>query len=157
MASTDYYAYGQTRNPRPAGDARSTVDDYGRFLLMILNRGEINGRRILSTQAVAEMLKDQTAGVPISYTIYQKHTRLDPQLARARYGLGMWREVTDEQSGKLREASSQGAFGFSPWIDFERRVAGVLLVHSSMSRVMPVYLDLKTEVRRIIPVTVEAY
>lgn len=41
------------------------------------------------------------------------------------------------------EVSSQGAFGFSPWIDKERMLVGVLMVRSSLIQVMPVSLDLK--------------
>ena len=153
MERTDFFAYGQTANPRPEGDARSSIDDYGRFLQMILNRGKFNGTQILSAESVAEMHKDQTGGARIAYTIYEKHGDLDPALPRARYGIGVWREKVEEGSGQLLEASSQGALGFSPWIDVERNLAGVLSVHSSMSRVMPVYLELKEEIRRIMPVS----
>jgi serine-type D-Ala-D-Ala carboxypeptidase/endopeptidase len=156
MAQTDFFAYGPTSNPRPAGDARSSVDDYGRFLQMILNRGNFNGKQILSAASVAEMHKDQTNGARISYTIYEKHGDLDPTLLRARYGVGVWREKVDEASGELLEASSQGALGFSPWIDTKRNLAGVLSVQSSMSRVMPVYLELKKEIRRVVPASENA-
>jgi serine-type D-Ala-D-Ala carboxypeptidase/endopeptidase len=151
MTRTDYFSYGPTRNPRPAGDARSAVDEYGRFLQMLLNRGDFNGRRILSETSVAEMHKDQTAGAPIIYTIYENHGDLNPELLRARYGLGVWREVVRAETGELLEASSQGALGFSPWIDLERNLGGVLLVQSSMSKVMPVYLELKKEIGRVVP------
>jgi CubicO group peptidase (beta-lactamase class C family) len=150
MTKTDYYAYGPTKNPRPAGDAQSSLDDYGRFLLMILNEGEFEGRRVLSAQGVAELHKDQTFGVPIAFTIYQKHGDLKPDLPKARYGIGVWREAVDPQTGELLEASSQGALGFSPWIDLRRNLAGVLLVRSSISRVMPVYINLKSEIGRIV-------
>jgi CubicO group peptidase (beta-lactamase class C family) len=151
MTRTDFFAYGQTSNPRPAGDARSSIDDYGRFLQMILNLGNFNGKQILSAASVAEMHKDQTNGARIGYTIYEKHGDLDPTLPQARYGIGVWREKVDEVSGELLEPSSQGALGFSPWIDTKRNLAGVLSVQSSMSRVMPVYLALKEEIRRVVP------
>ena len=151
MTSTDFYAYGDTDNPRPAGDARSSAADYGRFLQMILNQGKFDGRQVLSTESLVEMHRDQTAGARIAYTIYEKHGLLDPELPNARYGIGVWREKFDEHTGHLLEASSQGALGFSPWIDVKRNLAGVLSVQSSMSRVMPVYVRLKEEVRRIVP------
>lgn len=62
MSHTDFFAYGPTGNPRPAGDARSSVDEYARFLQMILQRGSFGGKRILSESSVVEMHKDQTAG-----------------------------------------------------------------------------------------------
>jgi serine-type D-Ala-D-Ala carboxypeptidase/endopeptidase len=153
MKQTDFFAYGQTSNPRPAGDARSSADDFGLFLQMILSRGNFQGKQILSAELVAEMLKDQTMGARITYTIYEKHGRLDPELPLSRYGIGVWREKVEEDSGRLLEASSQGALGFTPWIDVERNLAGVLSVQSSMSRVMPVYLELKQEIRRVVPVS----
>jgi serine-type D-Ala-D-Ala carboxypeptidase/endopeptidase len=150
MTRTDFFAYGPTDNPRPAGDARSSADDYGRFLQMILQKGNFDSKQILSAAALVELHKDQTGGARIAYTIYEKHGARDPGLLNARYGVGVWREKVDESGQQLREASSQGALGFSPWIDVERNLAGVLSVQSSFSRVMPVYLELKEEIRRIV-------
>lgn len=151
MSKTDFFAYGPSDNPRPAGDARSSVDDYARFLQMLLQGGTLDGKRILTEASAVEMHKDQTGGARIAYTIYERHAALDPSLPRARYGVGMWREKFDEASGQLHEASSQGALGFSPWIDFERKVGGVLSVRASFSQALPDYLAVKDEVRRIVP------
>jgi hypothetical protein len=54
-------------------------------------------------------------------------------------------------SGELLDASSPGALGFYPWIDFERRLGGVLSTQSSFSGVIPVYLELKKELHQILP------
>ena len=143
MTETDFFAYGPTSNPRPAGDVRSSADEYARFLQMLLREGNFNGREILSPRAVAELHSDQTRGARIEYTIYEKHRDLDPNLPLARYGVGVWRE-------QLEELSSQGALGFTPWIDVERKVGGVISVRSSFSRIMPDYLELKNEIRNII-------
>jgi CubicO group peptidase (beta-lactamase class C family) len=151
MTQTDFLAYGPTDNPRPAGDARSSADDYGRFLQMILQRGSFNDTKILSPTSVVEMHKDQTGGARIAYTIYGNKSALDPNLPLARYGVGVWREKVDEANNQVREASSHGALGFSPWVDVERNLAGVLSVQSAFSRVLPVYLELKDEIRRIVP------
>ena len=149
MSRTDFFAYGPTSNPRPAGDARSSAEEYSRFLQMLLQRGSFDGKRILTEASVLEMHKDQTAGAHIAYTIYEKHAALDPKLPLARYGVGVWRERADE-TGRLLETSSQGALGFSPWIDVERNLAGVLLVRASFSRALPDYLAVKDEIRRIV-------
>lgn len=143
MTKTDFFAYGPTSNPRPAGDARSSADDYGRFLQMLLREGNFNGRQILSPGAIADLHADQTRGARIEYTIYEKHRDLDPNLLLARYGVGVWRE-------RATELSSQGALGFTPWIDVERKLGGVISVRSSFSRIMPDYLELKNEIRRLI-------
>lgn len=53
-------------------------------------------------------------------------------------------------SGESIELSSQGAFGFSPWIDLERNLIGVLSVKSLLIKVMPTYLELKDHIRAAI-------
>ncbi|MCA1577341.1 MAG: beta-lactamase family protein [Acidobacteria bacterium] len=150
MEQTDFFAYGPTGNPRPAGDARSSVDEYARFLRMVLQRGTVDGKQILSASSVTEMHKDQTGGARITYTIYERHAALDPGLLQARYGIGMWCEKVND-SGQLLEASSQGALGFSPWIDVERNLAGVLSIRSSFSLALPDYLAVKDQIRRTVP------
>lgn len=150
MSQTDFFSYGPTGNPRPAGDARSSVDEYARFLQMLLQRGSFDGKRILSEASVTEMQKDQTGGARIAYTIYEKHASLDRSLLLARYGVGMWREKTDE-AGQLLELSSQGALGFSPWIDVRRNLGGALSVRGSFSQALPDYLAVKDQIRRIVP------
>jgi serine-type D-Ala-D-Ala carboxypeptidase/endopeptidase len=149
MSHSDFFAYGRTSNPRPAGDARSSADDYARFLQMILQRGSFGGKRVLSEASVLELHKDQTGGASIAYTIYEKHAALDHSLPLARYGIGVWREKANA-SGQLLEASSQGALGFSPWIDFERNLGGVLSVRGSFSQALPDYLAVKDQIRHIV-------
>jgi len=149
LEKTDYFAYGETQNPRPAGDGRSTLDEFARFLMMILNGGSFEGKRVLSTSAVAEMHRDQTRGSSIEYTIFGDKGYLDPRLPKATYGVGTWREVYDESGGVL-EASSPGALGSYPWIDFKRGVGGMVLTRSSFSRSLPVYLRVKKRIQEII-------
>ncbi len=48
------------RFPMPAGGLFSTVADTARFCRMLLNRGELDGRRYLSEDSVAELSKRQT-------------------------------------------------------------------------------------------------
>lgn len=143
MANTDFFAYGPTSNPRPAGDARSTLDDYAKFLQMILNDGELNGQRVLSANAVKEMHRDQTRGSKIRYSIFWNKGHLDPTLPSSRYGVGMWGEKTDAQTGRILLASSPGALGSYSWIDFENKVAGAIFTRGTFSRTLPVYLRLR--------------
>jgi hypothetical protein len=44
-----------------------------------------------------------------------------------RYGIGEWRDIVDGD-GNAVQLSSQGKFGFSPWIDNQRGYLGVFLV-----------------------------
>ena len=149
LSKTDYYAYGQTENPRPAGDGRSSLDEFARFLMMILNEGSFEGRRVLSPSAVVEMHKDQTGGSLIEYTIFGDKGDLDPRLPKATYGIGMWREVYEDHSDAL-DVSSPGALGSYPWIDFQRGVGGMILTNNTFSRSLPIYLEVKKRTQQII-------
>ena len=147
MKNTDFHAYGPTGNPRPAGDGRSSLDDYGKFLQMILNGGELNGQRILSAKAIEEMHGDHTRGSSIRYTIFGNKGHLDPDLPKATYGVGMWREKIELE--KIVIASSPGALGCYPWVDFEKKVAGAIFTRGTFSRSLPVYLRLREVVGQI--------
>ena len=131
-------------NPMVGGGAWSTADDYARFVTMLLGRGVYNGRRVLSDAAVAALVADQTGGARILYTPYQQYAALAPGLPATRYGIGNWRERVGGQiggtSGGLHASSSQGAFGWSPWVDWARGTAGVLAVLGDLPDVMPTYL-----------------
>ena len=48
--------------PEPAGGLFSTAADMGRFYTMVANAGEFEGKRILSSKAVQEMLTPVTVG-----------------------------------------------------------------------------------------------
>ncbi|MBI1372907.1 MAG: serine hydrolase [Phycisphaera sp.] len=56
------------RYPMPAGGLFSTAHDVMRYYQMLLNGGELDGKRVLSESAVKEMTSRQTAaGIPQSY------------------------------------------------------------------------------------------
>ena len=55
MDSTSFNLMGFNRNPDVAGGARSTAEDYSRFLTMLLQGGVWSGKHILSEQAVAQI------------------------------------------------------------------------------------------------------
>jgi CubicO group peptidase (beta-lactamase class C family) len=96
----------------------SSRDDYARLLRMLLDSGTFAGRRILSPAAVAAMEQDWRRGTAVE----------PPAPVRSfGYGIGMWIDRADS-TGRALELSSQGAFGFTPWIDRERNLLGVLAV-----------------------------
>ncbi|MBU7009581.1 MAG: beta-lactamase family protein [Theionarchaea archaeon] len=155
MTETDYNGLGKTNNPRIAGSIQTSAHQYIKFLEMLLAGGSYNGKQILSQQAVDEMLRDHTDGVPIVHSPWSQYNLSPPIAEEVRYGIGCWREIIDETGG-IREASSQGAFGFSPWIDVERNLAGVLAVKSRLTKVMSLYLEMKEIVREIVDSTSES-
>ncbi len=130
-----------TDNPHIGGGAWSTASDWSRFLQMLLARGTYGTRRILSPAAVEALVADQTGGAAIVYTPYTQYAYLDPTLPATRYGIGNWRERV-AADGTLARSSSQGAFGWSPWVDWATGTAGVLAVFDELPRVMPTYVHL---------------
>jgi CubicO group peptidase (beta-lactamase class C family) len=56
------------RTPQPAGGLFSTAGDMARFYQMMLNGGELGGKRILSKQSVALMTRTQTDDIKTGFT-----------------------------------------------------------------------------------------
>jgi D-alanyl-D-alanine-carboxypeptidase/D-alanyl-D-alanine-endopeptidase len=152
MASTTFDMMGFSRNPFVAGAARSTAQDYARFLLMLLQKGVWAGNRILSEQSVAETLQDQTPSSEVTSSPYAPLTTLLPNTSQARPGLGVWREETDPATGELVIASCPGNHGFIPWIDEHLNLAGVLSMQSDLSAVA--YSVMR--VRQLVPQAIAA-
>ncbi len=130
-------------NPWVSGGAASCAGDYMRFLEMIANRGVFRGRRVLSPEAVEAMQQDQTRGARIVSTPYDSRPE-------TRYGIGQWLEVRDA-GGLPVEVGSQGAFGFSPWVDLKRNLYGVVSIVSQLRTGQPYYLQMREIVARIVP------
>jgi len=126
MSSTrfDGSSYKTAANPVPAASGESSLDDYGRFVLMLSNRGEIDGRRVLSEQSVLEMEKDQVAGIDTRGDSAVRTTGIPT------YGLGVWRDVVTADDASVI-SSGNGAYGFYPWVDRARNAYGLLLVYDT--------------------------
>ncbi|NLR78282.1 serine hydrolase domain-containing protein [Chitinophaga eiseniae] len=117
MTNTDF---GLTANPQIAGGARSTPDDYMRFLDMLMNKGvTATGTRILSEAAVDAMEQSQTSNVTVTYSPYPAAIINTKNI----YGIGNWRDVTGP-GDVLIENSSPGAFGSHPWINRGKKMTG---------------------------------
>ena len=129
-----------TTNPNPAGSAISTLADYTRFLEVMWDFGVHDGERHLSTAAVQQMQRDQTAGAPM---VAASPIR---KALGSRYGLAQWFDVLDPATGAY-EVSSPGAFGFHPWIDRERDLYGVYAVYLPGDDISAGGWDVKDEVR----------
>ncbi len=102
----------------PSGGAVSSGLDLMNFLSMLLNKGMFNGKRILSENAITEMMKPQTTPAMIQYA--------PPALAGANYGLGAWILETNIE-GRATVVSSPGLYGCWPQIDYCRGMASVFL------------------------------
>jgi CubicO group peptidase (beta-lactamase class C family) len=109
------------RNPAPAASARSTVDDYAKFLAMLAHDGTVDGHRVLSAASVAEIERDQVAGLDTRGDGAVQITGIPT------YGLGVWRDVVGPDD-EIQVVSGSGALGFYPWIDRARGTFGIVAV-----------------------------
>ncbi len=68
-------------NIGPAGSIYSTAKDMSQYMRLILNRGEVDGKRLVSDEVIAEILKPQ-----VHYPVYQAPAHN----AFTSYGFGWW-------------------------------------------------------------------
>jgi CubicO group peptidase (beta-lactamase class C family) len=112
---------GEEKTPNPSGGLYSTAGDLVRFYQMILNGGELNGKRILSAESVSEMTSVQTADVP-------KPLGFTPG---SEWGLGFALVSKPEGATAMLSPGTfghGGAFGTQGWIDPRQEAIYVLLI-----------------------------
>ena len=127
LQHTRFGVLARAKNPMVAGGAVSSLDEYGRFLRMIVNEGELDGVRVLSAESVRELLTDRTGKA-------DPRTSLLTRAVGARgYGVGCWVDEKHDQ-GQTTRASSPGAFGFLPWVDLERGAWAVWMIEDRSRR-----------------------
>ncbi|MBS0030917.1 serine hydrolase domain-containing protein [Chitinophaga sp. 22321] len=143
MTNTDF---GLTANPQIGGGARSTPDDYMRFLYMVMNKGvAANGTRVLSEAAVTAMEQPQTTNATVAYSPYP----VALLQTKGIYGIGNWRDVTGP-GDVLIENTSPGLFGSHPWINREKKITGFIftyIVNNGYLTTMPASLKIRSMVR----------
>ena len=111
----------RNRNPAPAASAQSSTADYAKFVAMLAAGGVAQGKRILAPGSVAEIERDQVAGIDTSDDGAVQITGIPT------YGLGVWRdEVARDDS--IEVVSGSGALGFYPWIDRVHGTYGIVAV-----------------------------
>ena len=103
---------------------RVTIDDYGKFLQMVLNRGETSGTRVLSGQAVDALISNQVSAYDTTNDFAVGITKIP------RYGLGGWPDVVNEFGGTV-VASGNGGMGFYPWVDYATNTWGIIGVQDA--------------------------
>ncbi len=145
----------------PSGGAKSTADDYMKFLVMLLNKGKYNGVQILSESAVNEMRIVRNTVDQVAYA---------PKSAEGfKYASGSWAieemvftEVIKDNKTPVKTVvppmpgttvkktviattlASPGLFGTWPMIDFCRGYAYIVFVKNLLGEERAnVHLDLK--------------
>ena len=113
-------------NVRYSGGLRSTAQDYGRVLAAVM-REEI-------VRLDTGFLDDRTGERPDAYTIPAVETTGRDW----NYGFGFWLECDTvpfaADCAQEPTISSPGAFGFTPWIDFEAGYWGVIAMQEPLTR-----------------------
>ena len=117
LKNTDF---GKKKVAFPAGGARSTPEDYLTFLTMILQKGNFNGRQILTEKSVNEMeINRMGPDVKIEYS---------PTEAKGLgYGFGEWVVKNTEVEKPSGWSTSPGLFGSFPWVDNEKQYCAFLM------------------------------
>ncbi len=107
------------RSPNPSGGLFSTAADMAKFYQMILNGGELDGKRVVSEEAVREMTRIQTGDLTTGFTPGNG------------WGLG-WCVIREPQgvSAVLSPGTfgHGGAFGTQGWVDPQRKMIFVLMI-----------------------------
>ena len=132
--------YGEGPNPALSeGEVFSTLDDYGRFVQLILDRGVRNGRRVLSEHAIQEMRRAWSNGVPV----------VSSPRGTIPYGLGAWLDEVDE-TGTGIVLSSPGIGGFVPLVDYRRELVFVFAAQDDIARIGPGISAILQQVRAVV-------
>lgn len=122
-----------------AGSLVMSMEEYGRFLEMINNRGSYRGKRILNPELIGEQMKDQWASnTRIESSPYSVINR------SFHYGLGVWRECPDlsdiEACDRGLIVTCAGMFGWYPWIDMKNNSYGLLAMVKRFGSTPPGYV-----------------
>ena len=108
----------------PGGGLVSTAADYLKFCRMLLNRGELEGKRLLKAETVDLMTTDLLGELPVSPMGYALG------MTGAGFGLGfsVTREPFKVSRGELGEYNWGGAASTLFWIDPKQEMIGIYLI-----------------------------
>jgi CubicO group peptidase (beta-lactamase class C family) len=112
------------------GGLWSTADDYMQFATMLVNGGQLNGKRLLSPRTVDLMSSNHVGDLYAGIGQRQKGM-----------GFGLTVEVVmDNVSANRRESNGSfgwdGAFGTHFWVDRKEQLVGLLMVQESNGPLM---------------------
>ena len=112
------------------GGLWSTAEDYMQFGQMLVNGGQLNGKRLLSPRTVDLMGSNHVGDL---------YTGIGQQLKGMGFGLTV-EVVMDGVSANRRESNGSfgwdGAFGTHFWVDRKEQLVGLLMVQESNGQLM---------------------
>jgi CubicO group peptidase (beta-lactamase class C family) len=115
-AANTRYIHGPRKLLSGGAGLLSTAPDYGRFLQMLLNGGELDGVRLLNARTVALMHENHTGD------LFNRDTKA--------FGLGFW---VNQDPGRQGELIGQGAYGWGSayfpqyFVDPKEKLIGLLM------------------------------
>ena len=118
--------------PIGGGGLASTANDYGRFMRMLLNGGELDGARVLKAETVALMGQNNIGAVSVPALKTALPRSADFTFiadGRDKWSLGFL--ITTDQAPGKRSPGSLSWGGINNtyfWIDPSRGIAGVILM-----------------------------
>jgi CubicO group peptidase (beta-lactamase class C family) len=127
---------------RGDGGLSSTVRDYGLFMRMLLNGGQLGSARILTENSIRMMGQNQLGLIFVEQQPAADPLRTKPFPLGAghdKFGLGFQIASKSDQYAKFRSPGSMswaGIFNTEFWIDPERQIGGV-----QMMQFLPFYDD----------------
>jgi CubicO group peptidase (beta-lactamase class C family) len=118
--------------PIGGGGLASTADDYGRFMRMLLNGGELEGARVLKAETVALMGQNHIGAISVPALKTALPRSADFTFiadGRDKWGLGFL-ITTDQVAGKRSPGSLSwgGINNTFFWIDPTRGIAGTIMM-----------------------------
>ena len=124
---------------RGDGGLYSTVEDYGRFVRMLLNGGTLNGKKILSEASVKMMGQNAMGSIFVQLQPDADKQRTKPfplGAGKEKFGLGF--QIAAETPGFRSPGSMSwaGIFNTEFWVDPVKHVGGV-----HMMQLLPFYDD----------------
>ena len=144
----------ETQNPDPIpptirgdGGLYSTAADYGRFVQMILNKGQLGGVRLLKEQTVGDMSRNQTGSVKVRLQPTAEPLRSKPYPLGAGedvWGLGFQLAAPARPAANMRRPGSMdwaGIYNTFYWIDPEKQIGVIVLM-----QMLPFYDDAAIQV-----------
>jgi CubicO group peptidase (beta-lactamase class C family) len=107
----------------------STAEDYRQFAQMLVNGGELNGKRLLSPRTVDLMASNH---------VKELYTGSTPNGGRDGMGFGLTVEVVMDPvaAGRRTSAGSfgwDGAFGTHFWVDRKEQLTGILMIQQALN------------------------
>jgi CubicO group peptidase (beta-lactamase class C family) len=111
------------------GGLWSTADDYAQFAQMLVNGGEVIGKRLLSPRTIDLMAANHVGSL---------YAEASPNGARRGMGFGLTVEVVLDPVAASRRISEgsfgwDGAFGTHFWVDRREQLAGLMLIQQAVN------------------------